>query len=148
MEVVKSFRMCFGSGCVTELYVRELSCGLNDVILMAEAVCKYEVAAGICQLAGSVICFLTLGNTGLEHILDSHFLTGFLCGVDEVQVVGGILVMQENETCLYGCTFIRTAGHADRCAESKHYCCGCCNPLNTLFHCFVSFTFTFNSIVV
>ena len=148
VEVVKSFRMCFGSGCVTELYVRELSCGLNDVILMAEAVCKYEVAAGICQLAGSVICFLTLGNTGFKYILDSHFLTGFLCGVDEVQVVGGILVMQENETCLYGCTFIRTAGHADRCAESKHYCCGCCNPLNTLFHCFVSFTFTFYSIVV
>ena len=45
---------------MAELYIRELSCCLNDVILMSEAVCKYEVAACICELTRCLICFLAL----------------------------------------------------------------------------------------
>ena len=96
--------MGLGAGGVAELHIGELLGGLDDVILVAEGVGEDDVAAGIGQLAGSIIGFLTLRNVGAEQVLifgQAQGGNGLLGAVHEVQVVGGVLVVQEDEAQLH-----------------------------------------------
>ena len=79
---------------------------------MSKAVCKDEVAACVCQLACSLVALLTLRNIGLGHVLDAQLLASLFCGVHEVQVICGILIVQEDKTYL------------DVCQGSLSLCCG------------------------
>ena len=73
-------------------------------------------------------------NVGLEHIGDSEFFTGFLCTIEEVQVIGGVFVMQENKSNLdvfCGNTFCQHRGAAQTEYESQ-------NQSHYLFHLVIS----------
>ena len=91
-----------GAGGVAELDLGEFLGGLDQEGLMAEGVGEDEVAAFVNELGGGVVALLAFGNAGLEQVLDAQLLAGFLRRVDEVEVVGGVLVVQEDEAGLDG----------------------------------------------
>ena len=91
-----------GTGGMAELNLGEFLGGLEQEGFMAEAVGKDEVAALVNKLCGGVIAGLALGNVGLEKILHAQRFAGGLGGVDEVEVVAGVFIMQEDEAGLHG----------------------------------------------
>ena len=101
MIVVQTLGVGLGAGGVAELDFRELLGGLDHEVLMTEAVGEDDVAAVVRQLGGGVVALLALGDVGLEHIVrDAQSLAGSLGTVDEVQVIGGVFIVQEDETDL------------------------------------------------
>ena len=91
-----------GAGGVAELDLGELLGSLQQEGLVTEGVSENKVAAFIDELGGGVIALLALGNTSLEQVLNTQLLAGFLGGVDEVEVIGRVLVVQEDEAGLDG----------------------------------------------
>ena len=106
MIIVKSFGMRLGSGCMAELYFRELLSGLDHEILVAEAVREYDAAARVRHVSCLVIALLSFRNIGLQNDLilrHAEIRRCFLRRVDKIQVIGGVLVMKENESNLHIC---------------------------------------------
>ena len=102
--VAQALGVSLGAGGVAELNLGELLSGLNHVILVTEGVGEDDVAAGVSQLAGGVIALLALGDVGTENVLilsQAQGSAGFLSRIHEVQVVGGVLVVQEDEAQLH-----------------------------------------------
>lgn len=89
---------------VAELDVLELLGGLDHEGLVAKAVGEDDVAALLSQLGGSVVALLAFGNVLLDEVVfilhQAQGLAGFLGGVDEVEVIGGVLIVQGDETHL------------------------------------------------
>ena len=67
---------------------------------MTERVGENDVAAGVSQLSSLIVALLSFGNVGDQGILNAQLLAGSLGGVDKVQVVGRVLVMQGDEANL------------------------------------------------
>ena len=70
---------------------------------MAEAVGEDDVAAVVGELSSGVVALLALGDVGAQDVLvlgQAQGLAGGLGGVDEVEVIGGVLIVQEDETDL------------------------------------------------
>ena len=136
-----------GAGGVAELHVGEVLGGLDHVGLMTKAVGKDDVAAGVGQLGSGVVALLTFLNVGLEDVVilgETQVRNGLLGSVDEVQVVGGVLIVQGDEAHLDGSSLLAavvgdvgslrllllTAGHQaqshdqgdDQCKELFHSC--------------------------
>ena len=88
------------AGGVAELDVREFLGSLDHVVLMAEGVGEDDVAAGVSQISSGVVAFLTFRNVRLDDVLYAKSLSGFLRAVDEVQVVGGVFIMEHDEANL------------------------------------------------
>ena len=116
---------------------------------MTKAVGKDDVAAGVGQLGSGVVALLTFLNVGLEDVVvlgETQVRNGLLGSVDEVQVVGGVLIVQGDEAHLDGSSLLLiaavigdvgslrllllTAGHQaqshdqgdDQCKELFHSC--------------------------
>ena len=100
MVVVKTLGVSLGTGGVAELNFGELLGGLDDIVFVTEAVGKDYVAAGVGQLSGCLVAGLILRNVGLENGLNAEGLAGFLGSVHEVEVIGGVLVVQEDKADL------------------------------------------------
>ena len=92
MVVGQTLGVGLGAGGVAELNLGEFLGGLDHVVLMTEGVGEDDVAAGISQLGSSVVALLAFGDVRLENILNAQILAGFLGSVDEVQVIGGLLL--------------------------------------------------------
>ena len=92
-----------GAGGVAELDIGILLGGVDHEGLMAEAVGEDDVAAILSQVASGVVALLALGNVGLEDVVSigqTQILDGRFSGVDEVEVVGGVFVVQGDEADL------------------------------------------------
>ena len=92
-----------GAGGVAELNVRELLGGLDDVGLVTEAVGEDNVAAAVGKVGRGVVALLVLRDVVAELVLilgQTQLLDGGVGGVDEVEVVGRVLIVQEDETDL------------------------------------------------
>ena len=100
VEVGQAGGVGLGAGGVAELDVGELLGGLDHEGLVAEGVGEDDGAAGVDELGGLVVALLTLGDVGLDDVLDAAVFTGLLGGVHEVEVVGRGLVVQEDEADL------------------------------------------------
>ena len=98
--VGKTLGVSLGAGGVAELHVGEVLRGLNHVVLVTERVGEDDVAAGISQLSGLVVALLTLGNVGDDGVFDTELLAGLFRSVDEVEVVGGVFVVEHDEADL------------------------------------------------
>ena len=68
---------------------------------MSEGIGKYYITASVSHLACRIIAFLSFRDPCLKNIFHSCCLTGFLCSGNEVQVIGGILIMKEDKPYLY-----------------------------------------------
>ena len=101
MVVGKTLGVCLGAGGVAELHVGEFLGGLNHIVLMTEGVCEDNVAAGISQVSSSLIAAVVFGNVLLHDELNAQLFASFLGSVQEVQVIGGVLVVQEDEANLH-----------------------------------------------
>ena len=101
MVVGKLLGVSERAGGVAELNIGELFCRLNDKRLMAEAVGEDDVAAVFGKLCSCVVALLIFGDVLLEYILDAEVLACSLCRIHEVEVVGGVLIVQEYESDLY-----------------------------------------------
>ena len=91
------------AGGVAELDLGELARGLDHEVLVAEAVGKDYIAAAVGEVGGGVIALLALGDVRAQLVLllsQAQSLNGSLGGVYEVEVVGGVLVVQEDESDL------------------------------------------------
>ena len=91
------------TGGVAELNIGNFLSGLQHVGLMAEGVGEDDVAAGIDQVHSGLIALLTLGDVGLDDVVSlsqTQVGNGLLGAVEEVQVIGGVLIMQADETNL------------------------------------------------
>ena len=114
-----------GAGGVAELHLREILGGLDHEVLVAEAVGEDDVAAGVHELGRGVVALLALGDVGLNDVLilaQAGVLAGSLRGVDEVLVVGGVLVMQADEADLdAGGVFVAVLGLAAAGAQCEHH---------------------------
>ena len=88
------------AGGVAELDIREFLCSLDHVVLMTEGVGEDDVAAGVSQIRSGVVAFLTFGNVRLDDVFHAQSLGSFLRAVDEVQVVGGVFIMEHDEANL------------------------------------------------
>ena len=100
MVVVKALGVRLGAGGVAELHMGEFLGSLNHVVLMTERVGENDVAAGVSQLSSLIVALLSFGNVGDQGILNAQLLAGSLGGVDEVQVIGGVLIMEHDEADL------------------------------------------------
>ena len=67
---------------------------------MTERVGEDDVAAGVSQIRSGVVAFLTFGNVRLDDVFHAQSLGSFLRAVDEVQVVGGVFIMEHDEANL------------------------------------------------
>ena len=114
-----------GAGGVAELHLREILGGLDHEVLVAEAVGEDDVAAGVHELGRGVVALLALGDVGLNDVLilaQAGVLAGSLRGVDEVLVVGGVLVMQADEADLdLALGFVAALGLAAAGAQCEHH---------------------------
>ena len=58
----------------------------------------------VSQLGGSVVALLAFGDVGLDEVIfildQAQGLAGFLGGIDEVEVVGGVFIVQGDEAHL------------------------------------------------
>ena len=97
MVVGKTLGVGTGAGGVAELHIRALHGGLDHVVFMTEGVGEDDVAAFIDQVHGGLVALLTLRDADLVDILDAELFAGGLGGLHEVEVIGGLLIMQENE---------------------------------------------------
>ena len=102
VEVGKAFGVGLGAGGMAELDIRALLGGLDHVVLVTEGVGEDDVAALVNEVQRGLIALLAFGNTGLQNVLNAQLLAGFLGGVHEVLVIGGLLVMQEHKADLDG----------------------------------------------
>ena len=93
--------MGLGAGGVAELDIRVFLGSLDHVVFMTEAVGEYDVAAFVSQVCSCAVAGFRLADVGLQHILNAQLFAGFLRSVDEVQVVGRVFVMQEDEANLH-----------------------------------------------
>ena len=93
--------MSAGAGGVAELHLGMLLGGVDHVRLMTEAVGEDDVAAVFGKLCSCVVALLIFGDVLLEYILDAEVLACSLCRIHEVEVVGGVLIVQEYESDLY-----------------------------------------------
>ena len=103
VEVAQTFGVRLHAGAGNELHFREILGGGKSEGLVTEAVGDDEIAAGVNQLGGGIVASLRLGDVGLHHDLivgKTELLGGSLRSVDEVEVVGGVFVMQEDESDL------------------------------------------------
>ena len=101
MEVGQLLGMSHGTGGVAELHVGVFLGSLDQEGLMAEGVGEDDVAIlDLDQLNGCFVASVGLGDLGLLNHLHAHGLTSGLGSVDEVLVVGRVLVMQEDEAHL------------------------------------------------
>ena len=113
---------------------------------MTEAVSEDDIAAGIHQISGDLGALLVLTNVGLDEVIlildQTQIRAGFLGGIDEVLVIGGVLIVQGDETDLdlggssiavavtLGVVLLLTAGHQaqshdqgeEHCKELFHSC--------------------------
>ena len=132
MVVCKALGVSLGTGSVAELNLGEFLCGLDHEVLMAERVSKDNIAAGVGELSSCVVALLAFGNVGAEDdlvIAQAEVCAGFLGAVHEVEVIGGVLIMQENKADLQigsgscvgsgslGCSSVSRGGFG---------CGGCC----------------------
>ena len=91
------------TGGVAELNIGNFLSSLQHVGLMAEGVGEDDVAAGIDQVHSGLIALLTLGDVGLDDVVSlsqTQVGNGLLGAVEEVQVIGGVLIVQADETNL------------------------------------------------
>ena len=88
------------AGGVAELDLGALLRDLQQEALVTKAVGKHNVEAVVDHIHGGVIALLAFGNAGLDLVLNAQLLAGFLGSVDEVLVVGGLLVVQGDEADL------------------------------------------------
>ena len=139
MVVVKILGVCTGTGGMAELNLGEFLGGLDHVVLVTEAVGKDDGAAGVSKLGGSVIALLAFGDVGTENELlfaEAQSSAGFLGGVDEVKVIGGVLIVQEDEADL-DVGRGRLLSRAAAGAQGKDHC-KCQNSSKELFHSLIS----------
>ena len=89
---------------MAELDIGVLFGGVDHVRLMTEAVGEDDVAAGVDHVHGGLVALLTLGNVGLQDVVilgQTQGSDGFLGAVDEVEVIGGVFIVQSDETDLH-----------------------------------------------
>ena len=98
--VAQTLGVRLGAGGVAELHVGEVLRGLDHVVLVTEGVGEDDVAAGVGELSGLVVALLTFGNVGHDGVLDAERLAGLFRSVDEVEVVGGVFVVEHDEADL------------------------------------------------
>ena len=103
MEVVQLLSVSHGAGRVAEVHVGQFLGSLQHEGLMTEAVGENDLAAFIGQVQSGFIAVIGFGNVALDDhlvIRQSQSSGGILHAVDEVQVVGGIFVVQQDDTQL------------------------------------------------
>ena len=86
-----------------ELDIRISPGGLKHIVLMTVTVGKNNVTAALREVNSDIIALLALGNVGLEDVVgigQTQVGDGFLGGVDEVLVIGGVLIVQGDEAHL------------------------------------------------
>ena len=132
MVVVQALGVSLGARGVAELDILKLLGGLDDIVLVAKGVGKDDLAASISELGGGVVALLALGDVGLDHVVaigDAQVGAGLLGGVDEVEVVGGVLIMQADKADLKirrsSATRVRRVA-TRRAAGCQTHCCGTC----------------------
>ena len=124
MVVAELLGVGLGAGGVAELPLWEILGGLDHEVLVAEAVGEDDVAAGVHELGRGVVALLALGDVGLNDVLilaQAGVLAGSLRGVDEVLVVGGVLVMQADKADLDALGFVAVLGLAAAGAQCEHH---------------------------
>ena len=100
MIVIELLGVSHGTGCVRELNLGVRLGGLDHVGLVTEGISEYKTAALVNQVESSLFTSVGLVDVGLEDALYTEVCTSSLGSVDEVEVIGGVLIMQEDETRL------------------------------------------------
>ena len=124
MEVGQTLGMGAGAGSMAELHFGEFAGGLDQVILMAEAVGEHDVAAAVGQVGSGVVAVFVFFNAGNdEEIFAFHHAqrgAGFAGRVDEVEVIGGVFIMQGDEADLHvGLGLRESSGDAQAQGEGQ-----------------------------
>ena len=99
MEVGQVFGVGHGAGGVAEFHVGQFLGGLQREAFMAKAVGENDVAAFVGQVQRRFVAVVGFGDIALDDdllVAQAQQFLGFIHAVDEVQVVGGILVMQQD----------------------------------------------------
>ena len=146
MVVGQTLGVSAGTGAVAELHLGVRLGDLDHVRLMTKAVGKDDVAAGIHQISGDLGALLGLTHVGLDEVIlildQTQVGAGFLGGIDEVLVIGGVFIMQGDEADLdlgsgsitvavaLSVVLLLTAGHQaqshdqgeEHCKELFHSC--------------------------
>ena len=106
--VVQALGVGARAGRVAELHLRELLRSLEHERLMAEAVGKDDVAALVHKLGRRIVALLALGDVDAQDVLilrQAQLGAGLIGSVDEVEVIGGVFVVQEDESYFDGIGF-------------------------------------------
>ena len=118
VEVGELLGVSHGAGSVAELNLGLLLGSLQDVGLMAEAVGENDVATLVNEVQSRIVAGVGLGDVALDDdliITETESLLGFLDTVDEVEVVGGVLIVEADHTQL---EFVIGAGLVARAEQN------------------------------
>ena len=100
MIVIELLGVRHGTGRVRELDLGVSLGSLDHVGLVTEGIREYKAAALVYQVKSGLFAGVGLVDVGLEDALNAEVLTSSLRSVDEVEVIGGVFIMQEDETRL------------------------------------------------
>ena len=90
-----------GAGSVAELHVRVFHGGAHHEIFMTEGIGKDNIAAFFGKLHSGGLAGIGFGNVGLDKnlfVLQTKLLLHSLCSIDEVLVIGGIFIVEADDT--------------------------------------------------
>ncbi len=138
VEVINTVGKCGVTGAGGELNFGEFLGSLKNIGLVTVAVGENYIAACLGKLSSCVVSSLALFDVGLDLVLNAGSLAGSLECVDEVCVVGGVLVVQADEADLDLCGIaalivILVVIIAAACAQCKHHD-ECEDNCSKLFH--------------
>ena len=103
MIVGKLFGVGKCAGRMAELNIGIFLCGAEHVGLVTEGVGEDDLAAALGKLDCGGVADIAFGNVGLHYdlfVLEVHCLLDGESGVNEVLVVGGVFIVQEDEADL------------------------------------------------
>ena len=101
MIILKTLCMCLCTRSVAELNLGELLGSLYHIRLMTERIGEDNLATFVYEVAGGFIAFVALGDASFENnlrILETELLLSIFYCIDEVEVVGGILIVEKDDT--------------------------------------------------
>ena len=136
MIVSKLFGVSLGTGSVAELNIGEFLCSLDHEVLVTERVSEDEIATVVNKLASGIVALGAFGDIDLHNDLicgKTESSACCICSIDEVLVIGGVLVMQEDEANFE--IGISIAARSEREGDRKEHK-NCEDKRQCLFHGF------------
>ena len=136
VEIVKLRCVSCCTCGMAELNLGMLSSSLGEIALMTKRVSKDDGAAAVNEVESSLFAFVGLGDVLLLDVLNAELVACGLGSLDEVLVVGGVLIVKVDEADLHLLAVLVAVTAAG--SKGKNHCKSenKCENFLEIFQCF------------